>query len=55
MYGNALGSRDKVLNSNFGLITGCAFLYIYLFLLGKCQDKIFRKDVITHTLLFFTS
>jgi hypothetical protein len=54
MYDKAVGSRDKVPNSNFGLITGCAFLYIYLYLLGKCQVKIFRKYLITHTLLFFT-
>jgi hypothetical protein len=49
MYGNAVGSRDKVPNSNFGSNTGWAFLCIYLFLLDKCQDRIFRKDVITHT------
>ena len=54
MYGNAVGSRDKAPNSNFGCITGCAFLCIYLFLLGKCKDRNFRKDIIIHTLLFFT-
>jgi hypothetical protein len=54
MYGKAVGSRDKLHNSNFGLITGCVFVYIYLFLLGKCQDTTFTKDLITHTLLFFT-
>jgi hypothetical protein len=54
MYNKAVGSRDRVPNSNFGLISGCAFVYIYLFLEDKCQDTIFRKDLITHTLLFFT-
>ena len=46
-YGNTVGSRDKVPNSNFGWITSCVFLCIYFFLLSKCQDRIFRKDVIT--------
>jgi hypothetical protein len=34
MYGNALGSRDKVPNSNLGWITGCAF-FVYLLIFTR--------------------